>query len=265
MQAHTPNDIPARTRVALSIVAMAFLAYAVAELAFGYTYFPSRRGYGLLLSGVPTVMVALSATLLSVLAVSVVIDHYDRRPNEARYKTLQGTLGKIAVLLLVSAPFAEIIRSLLPHSVAIDALTYRGFAADIPLDARAYSGYARAIDGVLHGGFAITLFVLGLACGIAGHIVDRIWKHKARKLTILLYSLLLVSLSSFGLLWTARQVVSGEASIGRSAHKHSILAAREPAKFNAVILTRGSLSILMLSLGIAGLVMAVQRDPDRDR
>lgn len=262
MPTHIPNQIPGRTRIFLTILAMAFMAYAIAELAIGITYLPAKHGHGILLSGVPTVMVAISAALLGVVAVSVVIDHYDRRPNEAQYKSLQGSLAKIAFLLFVSAPFVELLRSFLPRAAAIDFFSYRGFAADVPLDAPAYSGYTRAIDGVLHGGFAIAVVGIGLACGLAGHVVDRIWGRRAKKLTLLLYSLLLVSLSGLGLLWTAREVVAGEASIGRSSYEQSILAAREPAKFNAVILTRGSVFVLMFSLGIGGLVMSTIRRPE---
>lgn len=261
MQAHTPNHIPGRARIVLAIMAMAFMAYAIAELAIGYTYLPGKRGSFILLSGVPTIMVALAATLLSVLAISAVIDHYDKRPNEARYKSLQGRLGIVAIVSLVSAPFVEILRSFLPRTAATNFFSYHGFAADIPLNVHVYSGYIRAIDNALHSGFAIAVIAGGLACGIAGHVIDRIWGHRTKKLTLLLYSLLLVSLSGLGLLWTARQVVAGEASIGRSSYKQSILAAREPAKFNAVILTRGSVFVLMFSLGIGGLGVSMVRRP----
>ena len=84
MAKYKPNVVSLNRRLALAICVVFLLIFALAELATGYTYVLGKRG-GYLLSGIPTLMIALSASALCAAAMSMIIDHYDKRENESSY------------------------------------------------------------------------------------------------------------------------------------------------------------------------------------
>ena len=81
---YKPNFIPLKTRVWLLIGVVFLLLFTLAEFAIGYTFLSGKRG-GVLLSGIPTFMVAFASLSLCLAAFLTIVDHYDKRPNEHHY------------------------------------------------------------------------------------------------------------------------------------------------------------------------------------
>ncbi len=85
-QLHVPNHIPRQERIANVLLSLSLLAYALFGLAHDDLFIPSKRSSGLHLHGAP--MWVMAGAMVSAVAslLSVVIDHYDTRPNERLYR-----------------------------------------------------------------------------------------------------------------------------------------------------------------------------------
>jgi len=88
MPKYKPNFISLRARLLLATGAAFLLVIALAQLATGYTFMPSKHK-GIFLSGIPTLMAVVATLALCLALVLTVIDHYDKRNNEEIYNSLQ--------------------------------------------------------------------------------------------------------------------------------------------------------------------------------
>jgi hypothetical protein len=83
---YVPNVIPLSTRIWNVLLSLGLLAYGAYGLARGDLYIPGKRGNGMHLHGLAAWVMygAFIGACLTML--SVVIDHFDQRNNEAQYK-----------------------------------------------------------------------------------------------------------------------------------------------------------------------------------
>ena len=149
---HVPNRFPAALRAMLLVFSVLALFYAVAELAIGYTYLPGKRG-GMLLSGVPTLCIAAGSLLLCLSALLVVVDHYDTRDNEGRYKRLRAQALKTGAVLIVIAPLIEIALIFVRVGSGAEPLSPAGFAADVTWHDGTMKPYAGKVAAITDSGF----------------------------------------------------------------------------------------------------------------
>lgn len=251
MRYHVPNVIALRVRIALALCAVVLLMYMAAGLATGYTYIPGRRG-GYLLSGLPTVLIVLSASALFFAALLTIVDHYDRRPNEVFYVIARGSSLRAALYLFIAAPFVEMTMSLLLAS-GIDVSRYfHGFAGNCTFYDASLQPLARFLDPVFDYGWLIALLSLG-----AGGIALLIDEHPSipRRFVALLLGTSLLGGSLFWLAGSSREFLLGQVKAGRRFNQYVVRADQDPAKFNAILLTKFTLGGMVFT-GSAFLVIA---------
>lgn len=250
---HKPNVIPAKARVALVIVAAFLILFMCAAAATGYFYLPGKRG-GFLLSGFPTLLIVLAASGLFLAALLTIIDHYDRRPNEASYSRLRTYCLRGALYLFIAAPIVELAQRLLllwniDIFPRIDGL------------AGSYTFYTPELRGLLQYVEPITshwwlLGLLSFATGGLGLLIDKRCSGLQRVVAVL-FSISMLSLSTLFLASSTRDFFLGQINDGQSSHKHIIRAINEPAKFNAILLTHFVLGGVMFTASAFVFVAAI--------
>ena len=84
-----PNSVPLKDRIGYGLAAAVLAALCSFSIYFGELPLPSRRSSGVsAMSGV-ALWLMISAMASGCLAfLSIIFDHYDRRPNEGRYRLL---------------------------------------------------------------------------------------------------------------------------------------------------------------------------------
>lgn len=106
LKPHRPNHIPRRTRTTATVFGLLCLQFALIAGANGLVYLPGKRSETML-SGGPTLLIVVASLCLSVASALFVIDHHDRRPNEATYQRAMRLLGWLAGALYLAAPLME--------------------------------------------------------------------------------------------------------------------------------------------------------------
>lgn len=251
MRKHKPNAVPLKTRIVLAVCALFLIAFVLAELATGYTYIPGKRG-GLLLSGIPTLMIAICAAALLAATLLTIVDHYDKRPNEAAYSSVKKLCYKTSAFLFVAAWLFGIAEQLMLF-VGIDVFPrLRGVAPNYTLHTPELQAYIPHLDPILNNTGSILLAVLA-AFGLSA-LVERFYKGRAQRLMLLLTSIGTLGLSSLWLADTAKDFLSGQIKVERRYSQYIVKASHEPAKFNAILLTHFSLSSIIFAASIFAFV-----------
>ncbi|GEM_PF-2118793 len=243
MKRHKPNVIPLKGRVALAMGVFFLFVFVLAEVATGYTYLPTKRG-GLLLSGIPTLLIAFSAIALIVASLLTIVDHYDRRPNEASYKRARSGCFKTALFLFLSAPVVELSERFL-RAAGYDIFPqFRGLADTYTFYSPHLREYVTYLSPILDheiqiGAVSITMMLIFFG-------FERFWKHRGGRLVLLIG---FVGLFGLSMVWVANATenfLTGEVTSGGRSFKKVVYAKHEPAKFNAVLLTHFTLGGFML-------------------
>lgn len=244
MNKHRPNRIPLRTRVFLAVCALFLIVFVLAEVALGYTYLPGKRG-GLLLSGIPTLMLAAAATALLAAALLTIVDHYDKRPNEATYKAAKSVCYKAALFLSIGAPLFEAAESLLHLAGYSPFPSFQGVASHYSMHSPQLRAYAQYLAPILESQGPIIAVASFLAMGL-GYAAEKMFAARAKRFTLLIAGVGMMCLSSLWVASTTKDLMMGEVTAGRRSTKQVIHADKEPAKFNAILLTHFSLGGFML-------------------
>jgi len=248
MNRHRPNYIPLKTRVFLAVCALFLIVFVLAELAFGYTYLPLRRG-GVLLSGIPSLMLAIAATALLSAALLTIIDHYDKRPNEARYVALKSACYKTAIILFIGAPLFELTENFLRQAGYNPFPSFHGIASNYSLHSPELKAYAQYLEPI----FERLELIVGLGSFLAlgmGYATDKFMGTQGKRLVFIIGGIGMICLSLFWLVVTIHNLMIGEVSAGSHGSTQVIHAQNQPAKFNAILLTHFSLGGFMLLTSI---------------
>lgn len=255
MKTYQPNSIPLQLRAMSAVLLLALLVYALSAVLTGYTYVPGKRG-GFFLSGIPTLMVVFAAICASVAATLTILDHYDRRPNEATYRAARRRALQLGLIAFVAAPFVQLLDALLLLG-GLDLLPrFQGLAHQYTLHSPQLRAYLPTIAPVVAASvpIAVASFVLiGL-----GWLLHARFAARTRRLVPVLLSLGLFGLAAVMLADTVEAFLAGEVQPGSRRQRAPVTAEAEPAKFNAVLLTRFALGGLLL-VGSATLLVAAAR------
>lgn len=93
---YTPNHISLGERVIHILLSVFIIGYGVIGLLADDIFLPARGGgRGIHLHGTPAVLMFIAMMCATVVFISVVIDHYDKRDNE-RYYRFSARLGEFA-------------------------------------------------------------------------------------------------------------------------------------------------------------------------
>lgn len=101
----------------MSILGLLILQFAVVAAANGLVYLPGKRSE-VMLSGLPTLLIVIASLALTAASALYVIDHHDRRPNEAVYRAGMSKLGWLAFGLYVAAPLVEFLMPSVSRTLA---------------------------------------------------------------------------------------------------------------------------------------------------
>lgn len=98
------NSIPLRHRLGYGLAAALLAALAIFSLVFGELPLTSHRRPGVYPMRGPALWLMIPALLLGCLAfLSIIADHYDRRPNEGRYRAFLTWSTRAGLALAVGA------------------------------------------------------------------------------------------------------------------------------------------------------------------
>jgi hypothetical protein len=267
MTTHQPNSVPLKLRTLSVVAVLMLLLYVLAALLTGYTYLPGKRG-GVFLTGLSTLLLVFAAGCACVAATLTVVDHYDLRPNEALYAAARRKALKLALFALLAAPFVQMLDALLLLA-GLDVLPrFRGFAPDFTVHSPRLRAYLTPLAPVfaLVGPLLLWSFaLLGL-----GLLLAKFFEARARRGMLLLLSLGLLGLATATLIHSVEALLAGEVRAGSGGRRAPVTAQAQPAKFNAVLLTRfgfgglmlvGSTTLLFVAATGRGLPPAEERRP----
>lgn len=100
---HVPNSVPLRDRIAYLIASACLIAYGGYGLLANDLFVPGRRGTGTHLHDEPALLM-VGALLCGVMVmVSIVVDHYDQRNNENRYRSFARRLKVLGLGLFAAS------------------------------------------------------------------------------------------------------------------------------------------------------------------
>lgn len=252
---HVPNRFSARARLLAVVFSTLALAYCLAELAVGYTYIPGKRGGGILLSGVPTVMVAIASLLFCIAAMLVVVDHYDTRENEAGYLRWRARATKTGIVLGVMAPLVQVALFFVWTGTGKEPLPLRGFAADSTWHDPSMRVYADDVKAIGDSDLMMVLFLSTLTLACMATLAEKFKVAAMRAINVFLLCLFGVVLGAMLVLSVAEDFLRGEVRVGRSGIVYTTQ--EIPAAFNAVLLTKGIAGSFILLMSGAGLLLAV--------
>jgi len=112
-QKHVPNHIPSKTRLRYFLSSLVLLGYGALGLYLDDLFVPTRRSgstTGLHLHGTAALLMYAAMLTAAANMISVVIDHYDMRPNERRYRRFAFWSEIAAWLLAVCAVVVYVLR-----------------------------------------------------------------------------------------------------------------------------------------------------------
>lgn len=224
----------------MTVIGLLILQFAVVAAANGLVYLPGKRSE-VMLSGLPTLLIVIASLALTAASALYVIDHCDRRPNEALYRAGMSKLGWLSFGLYIAAPVLE---HLMPSVSRTLAWHVDWFDLHPEAVARLMAFYPPEWrPGTMTFMAAIgTLVLVGLLSKLHPPL------QKSRLLTGM-------GGASFALLGVAWMVhLLGEVASGRltSAHGKTLMlwSSAEPARFQALAATYCTLALFAFCLGV---------------
>jgi hypothetical protein len=85
---YSPNHIPRGERIKNVLLSSVLLAYGTFGIWIDDLYLPGKRGPGVHLHGVPAKVMYVAMLFACANLLTVVVDHYDQRNNEHRYRRI---------------------------------------------------------------------------------------------------------------------------------------------------------------------------------
>lgn len=246
---HTPNVIPKKSRIALFAAAVLLLVFICAEITTGYTYIPGRRG-GFLVNGLATLFVIVSASGFLFSCALKIIDHYDKRPNEKSYAILIRKCVTTSLCLFFIAPFVHLLQiTLLIYGFDISQYIH-GLDQSYAIFNPKFYSYVAYIKPITSNAGAILLFVIVTI--VIAILIKNIFSATTR-LTGVLAGIAFLALSLLVLATATEDFLSGYVSVGGRAY----IALKEPAKFNAVLISSFSFGGGFLILSVFSIINSI--------
>lgn len=104
---YKPNEVPKKKRIINTALSILFLIYGTYGVITDHLILPAKGGKTLTLYGYPAWIMYLALLCLVANLLAVVIDHYDRRDNEALYRSLSTQTRRLGWMLFTVALVAR--------------------------------------------------------------------------------------------------------------------------------------------------------------
>ena len=109
---HVPNQISSDTRIWNLVISIGLLAYGGYGIYINDLWVPGRRRRGFHLSDEPALVMYAAFICGCLVLLSVVVDHYDRRNNEHKYKAFSDFFQVAAIGLFFCAIVIHLMKKL---------------------------------------------------------------------------------------------------------------------------------------------------------
>lgn len=252
---HQPNRFARRQRVASWLVATLLVMFALSALFNGAVYLPSRRG-GVMLSGLPTLLIALASLAMATAAISVVVDHHDRRPNEAAYRRTRKRLLGAAGLLYLLAPLVEHLAPDLAQSV-------RWHTSVLHVSPSVARTWLELLPASTQAGEHVTWALIGLL--LLGWLGQRTGTASGTRVGLVSFGMALALLGGGCLVKVMESVAQGQIGHQQGTAQIMTLASLQPEHFYAVAATLLSVALTVLATGVfftlGGLFLRLKTSP----
>lgn len=224
----------------MTVIGLLLLQFAVVAAANGLVYLPGKRSE-VMLSGLPTLLIVIASLALTAASALYVIDHHDRRPNEAMYQAWIRRLGWLAFGLYALAPLME-------HLMPSVSRTLAWHLDWFDLRPQTVAGLMSAYPPEWRPGKQTLMTAFGalVVVGLLGKVAPSLQKSR------LMTGLTGASFALLGGAWLVHLMF--EISLGKmmSAQGKTLMlwSSADPARFQALVATYCTLALFALSLGL---------------
>lgn len=225
----------------IAAFASVVFSYGAAGFAFGYVFIPGRRG-GVVFDGIPAYLIATAILCCFAILFLLIVDHYDRRPNEHTYRAWYKGLFKAAIGIVIAAVALSLGEALRMYRLPF----LPGFAADYSL----YLPASASLHPTLHEAreWMTPILMAGVAVGMGGGLLHK----KMPRAGLFLMGFMMLCMSVGMLMKTAEFYSEGAGLMPRRLP--NIRAYENPALFGASVFFHVSLILVMLCIGLAGML-----------
>lgn len=109
---YLPNEIPVEKRLRNIFLSIALMAYGIHGIYVNDLWIPRRRGRDIHLTDEAIFVMNAAFVCGCLVLISAVVDHYDQRNNEHKYKAFATVLKVIALILFFVAVFMQLVKEL---------------------------------------------------------------------------------------------------------------------------------------------------------
>jgi hypothetical protein len=102
-----PNIVKKKDRVSLFILSLIILFYGAYGLIRNDIYIRGKRGPGIHYHNIPAIIVFTSIVFSALYLISIIVDHYDKRNNENKYKAFKKVSIVIAIICFILASILQ--------------------------------------------------------------------------------------------------------------------------------------------------------------
>lgn len=106
---YSPNHISTKERTKCILLAAALLMYGVFAWYRGEVYIPDRSGDGIRFTVTACTLIYCGLITGAANCISVVVDHYDKRNNEANYRKFAMVTRTVSIALLALGTVGSIL------------------------------------------------------------------------------------------------------------------------------------------------------------
>jgi len=106
---YIPNKFTLKERTINLLLSLVIIVYGTVGLTENDIYIPGKRGRGIHFYGFTAFLVYVAMMVVSISMLSVIVDHYDERDNERKYKSIKSAATALAVSLFILAVFLKIL------------------------------------------------------------------------------------------------------------------------------------------------------------
>ena len=204
-------------------------------------------------------MIVVAQLLTAMGCTAKIADHYDTRPNEHAYRRFVSTSFKVSLALFLLAPLAQLVVVLL-YAAGVHVPHFHGMANGFTFYSPSLKAYESFFS--IDRSMLLPLGLVALILLLAGWLAAK-FKFGPARLQLLFLGSGLLLLSVLCMDMFMHDLLVGQTELGRRGHRTIVSAMSDPAKFNAVLLTKFSLFGLTLTFSFLAVLGGLVGRPNK--